>query len=108
MFFVVLVFRLPPRSTRTDTLVPYTALFRALPRRRAARGGRARARRDLLRRGAWWLRPRPARRDRDLRGARRRLPVDGRLYLDPQHGGVDDRPVRQRCAARAQIGRAHV
>src|SRR3546814_8678311 len=29
--------RLPPRSTRTDTLFPYTTLFRSL--RRAGRGG---------------------------------------------------------------------
>src|SRR3546814_1224805 len=41
--------RRPPRSTRTDTLFPYTTLFRstapagpALPRRGAARGARPR------------------------------------------------------------------
>src|SRR3546814_7602379 len=34
--------RRPPRSTRTDTLCPYTTLFRALPARRG-RGVRARA-----------------------------------------------------------------
>src|SRR3546814_4935763 len=37
--------RRPPRSTRTDTLFPYTTLFRSLPRRRvddgADRGGGA-------------------------------------------------------------------
>src|SRR3546814_3361495 len=31
--------RRPPRSTRTDTLFPYTTLFRSPPRRRPAAGG---------------------------------------------------------------------
>src|SRR3546814_18131503 len=31
--FLVLMIRRPPRSTRTDTLVPYTPLFRSLPGR---------------------------------------------------------------------------
>src|SRR3546814_6623333 len=31
--------RRPPRSTRTDTLFPYTTLFRSLRRRFARRGG---------------------------------------------------------------------
>src|SRR3546814_7523592 len=37
MYFVVffLMIRRPPRSTRTDTLFPYTTLFRSLRRRRA-------------------------------------------------------------------------
>src|SRR3546814_19098529 len=35
LFFLFLMLRLPPRSTRTDTLFPYTTLFRALT---AARG----------------------------------------------------------------------
>src|SRR3546814_8678930 len=30
-FFFVMILR-PPRSTRTDTLFPYTTLFRSLPR----------------------------------------------------------------------------
>src|SRR3546814_15842358 len=30
-FFVCLMIRRPPRSTRTDTLFPYTTLFRSLP-----------------------------------------------------------------------------
>src|SRR3546814_5132409 len=33
--FFYLIVRLPPRSTRTDTLFPYTTLFRS-PRRRSA------------------------------------------------------------------------
>src|SRR3546814_6740778 len=31
--------RRPPRSTRTDTLFPYTTLFRSIPHRAPARGG---------------------------------------------------------------------
>src|SRR3546814_16405270 len=32
MLFFYLMIRLPPRSTRTDTLFPYTTLFRSLRR----------------------------------------------------------------------------
>src|SRR3546814_13978927 len=32
-FFFFLMIRRPPRSTRTDTLFPYTTLFRSRPRR---------------------------------------------------------------------------
>src|SRR3546814_9822384 len=40
-FFFFLMIRRPPRSTRTDTLFPYTTLFRSLQRRRLAfRGSR--------------------------------------------------------------------
>src|SRR3546814_2943243 len=35
IFFFFLMIRRPPRSTRTDTLFPYTTLFRS-PRERAA------------------------------------------------------------------------
>src|SRR3546814_13861916 len=34
MFFVCVMIRRPPRSTRTDTLFPYTTLFRSGDRRR--------------------------------------------------------------------------
>src|SRR3546814_20877886 len=34
-FVFFLMIRRPPRSTRTDTLFPYTTLFRSHPRRRA-------------------------------------------------------------------------
>src|SRR3546814_11036378 len=43
--FFFLMIRRPPRSTRTDTLFPYTTLFRS------ARGGRLGAYRDALRDG---------------------------------------------------------
>src|SRR3546814_7661083 len=41
MLFFFLMIRRPPRSTRTDTLFPYTTLFRSAGRndRQAARGG---------------------------------------------------------------------
>src|SRR3546814_6673391 len=35
-FCFFLMIRRPPRSTRTDTLFPYTALFRSFPRRQDA------------------------------------------------------------------------
>src|SRR3546814_5403984 len=38
LFFLMI--RRPPRSTRTDTLFPYTTLFRSLPPRRADRDDR--------------------------------------------------------------------
>src|SRR3546814_16382959 len=37
-FFVFLRIRRPPRSTRTDTLFPYTTLFRSATRLRASYG----------------------------------------------------------------------
>src|SRR3546814_3780901 len=40
-FFFFLMIRRPPRSTLTDTLFPYTTLFRSIPCRRASRVGRA-------------------------------------------------------------------
>src|SRR3546814_4558658 len=39
---VFLMIRRPPRSTRTDTLFPYTTLFRSLPGRHGDRRGRSR------------------------------------------------------------------
>src|SRR3546814_1750530 len=41
--------RRPPRSTRTDTLFPYTTLFRSRGARRGGRLGAARQRRRLAR-----------------------------------------------------------
>src|SRR3546814_2465272 len=40
IFFFFLMIRRPPRSTRTDTLFPYTTLFRSLPDRRHCGGCR--------------------------------------------------------------------
>src|SRR3546814_9658872 len=43
VFFLMI--RRPPRSTRTDTLFPYTTLFRSAPRRARARQSRRELRR---------------------------------------------------------------
>src|SRR3546814_11293809 len=78
--FLFLMIRRPPRSTRTDTLFPYTTLFRsavasALPGRRARRSGHAGLgggdvgdprHRSLVANRAWLARA------RDLHRARRR------------------------------------
>src|SRR3546814_16492783 len=66
--------RLPPRSTRTDTLFPYTTLFRSPG---ADRGCRARRRRRRRRRA-----PRPR-----LRAAFHRLRRPRRLHRRPRRKG---------------------
>src|SRR3546814_14973590 len=50
--FFFLMIRRPPRSTRTDTLFPYTTLFRSLRARRGWRPGIARMAAAVDRRGA--------------------------------------------------------
>ncbi len=65
-----------------------------LPARHDPRGRRARFRRDLRLRGKRRHRPRPARGGADHGGDGLWLPVDQRLHLDPQHGELDDRPLR--------------
>src|SRR3546814_13886643 len=95
LFFFLLMIRRPPRSTRTDTLFPYTTLFRSpelaadallcvrgRDRRRARRPRRPRDHPD---------REQPAR-------PRRRHP-----FPAPRIGLVD-----RRRAFSAEIGRAHV
>src|SRR3546814_10257968 len=42
VLFFFLMIRRPPRSTRTDTLFPYTTLFRSLPRHPVAESRRVR------------------------------------------------------------------
>src|SRR3546814_9269641 len=56
VFFVVMI-RRPPRSTRTDTLFPYTTLFRSLG------GARVNRRRPISARGRGWVSPRSIRRE---------------------------------------------
>src|SRR3546814_11232980 len=52
LFFVIfLMIRRPPRSTRTDTLFPYTTLFRSAALRSARRDRLRRLLRRVLRRG---------------------------------------------------------
>src|SRR3546814_9816408 len=49
MFFFLMI-RRPPRSTRTDTLFPYTTLFRSVP---GHAGFREEGARDRVRRTRW-------------------------------------------------------
>src|SRR3546814_12415870 len=74
IIFFFLMIRRPPRSTRTDTLFPYTTLFRSGQRRLRARGGGHRALQDRPASPALGkpeLRRRPARR-RGIRAGDRR------------------------------------
>src|SRR3546814_15477854 len=105
-FFFFLMIRRPPRSTRTDTLFPYTTLFRS----RAA-AGRSVARHDLPepdllpRARADLLAIEPALRDGDRGGGDDRLAHPARQ--DTGQPGVQA-PHRRARRRRAQIGRAHV
>src|SRR3546814_15821280 len=101
--------RRPPRATRTDTLVPYTTLFRSGPREDDADGGADEDRRGTFRWRVQGLRPdrhgagREGARDHDLdlaRGIRvehaplraRGLPGPRGLREEHDHGcGADGR-----------------
>src|SRR3546814_14358970 len=73
LLFFFLIIRLPPRSTRTDTLFPYTTIFRS---RHVCAGDRERLRSRLQR----------------CRGALRRgLPSGGGRVFDVQLRARDDR-----------------
>src|SRR3546814_2019832 len=73
-----LMIRRPPRSTRTDTLLTYTTLFRSAGRYRAARAGASR-----------YLAALPLSRDADRRTGRAR-----RRTARAHDGGGKDRPAR--------------
>ena len=64
-----------------------------------AQGGGARLRRHLRQGRRRRLGADAARRRADLRGTGAGLHLDRRLYLDPQHGGLDDRRLRRRRGA---------
>src|SRR3546814_7138322 len=114
--FLFVMIRRPPRSTRTDTLFPYTALFRARRpgrRQRTGRGGRPPApggegppRAAVVRRG----RPPPCRRRRGSGGGATRARCPGRppppTALPARRGAP--LPPRRARAHHRQIGRAHV
>src|SRR3546814_16383494 len=75
IFFFFLMIRRPPRSTRTDTLFPYTTLFRSAARAdecarpaTAARTGRTESRRVALVRQCILAVARARRRSRRRRG----------------------------------------
>src|SRR3546814_11421078 len=94
LLFFFLIIRRPPRSTRTDTLFPYTTLFRSL----GTRG------------------PAPVRavtaRDADLEAGEPRHARIGRIATAQGSQlltGRTARPVRAACRSDAgEIGRAHV
>src|SRR3546814_17219682 len=71
-FLVFLMIRRPPRSTRTDTLFPYTTLFRSLDRSRPPHTLPLDWRRRLRQADP---RPRAELRHLDHHGAETRLPV---------------------------------
>src|SRR3546814_4606322 len=88
LYFFFLMIRRPTRSTRTDTLFPYTTLFRSVPCRRAAQQRRSALRFRRRRQGIC-----PRRRNReegfwhhDL-SARSRNAGDEALWLQPDGGG---------------------
>src|SRR3546814_8786958 len=80
--------RRPPRSTRTDTLFPYTTLFRSAGDGLAGRAGVWRAGRAQLRGGGLGVQGR--RRPVGRRGAAgRQAGGEGRVRaVEPGHGGV--------------------
>src|SRR3546814_16491372 len=92
-FYIVLFFlmiRRPPRSTRTDTLFPYTTLFRSHDQRDRQRqiGQQPQRARDIA--AAW----------------RRGTGVGGHVWGRDWGFGIGDSKVRRR--ADPEIGRAHV
>src|SRR3546814_12742505 len=104
--------RRPPRSTRTDTLFPYTTLFRSnAVQDRQHRALRHAAKRKRLRPGG----------DEEVAATRRRQPpahfnsakaIAVGLYRGPATSlpalGRQPAPVRNQRIAIKQIGRAHV
>src|SRR3546814_16743439 len=87
--FFFLMIRRPPRSTRTDTLFPYTTLFRSVAERRPGKKADAPRPGHIL-----W--PRHAERLREIRA--------DRMHLERRIIGREQR----RRVAQMQIGRAHV
>src|SRR3546814_5701293 len=71
--FFFLMIRRPPRSTRTDTLFPYTTLFRSPPARRRRRPPRR------------WSAPRSSRRpNRRRRGPLLNVAAKDRILVTPR------------------------
>src|SRR3546814_14837633 len=123
MFYVCFFLRTrrPPRSTRTDTLVPYTTLFRSVVARGVARGQHQVDQVALQLRGQVQVEHRGARGEhvvlRDPLGSRRfdLQPLPRALARQPQDlafgvgGRVTDAHVHQEAVElRLEIGRAHV
>src|SRR3546814_14772998 len=91
-FFFFLMVRRPPRSTRTDTLFPYTTLFRSEPPRDGAALRLGHPRVAARRRRVPHLRPRRSRRGRQmvrLRLSRSRTPSAPPLHHRHQEGAIN-------------------
>src|SRR3546814_7664458 len=101
--------RRPPRSTRTDTLFPYTTLFRSCSRRDYRTGdelSNARAREEG---GVRLLQDEAERRTRCVRPGDDRARLRGACASRPdRRRGVRDRRPPCRSGWRGEIGRAHV
>src|SRR3546814_19482447 len=96
IFFVFLMIRRPPRSTRTDTLFPYTTLFRAALH---------------LRDGADDLLDLVAVTAREVDGGafgRAAVDVENALVLDRRELGLQVGEENIARSAHQEIGRAHV
>src|SRR3546814_18254034 len=101
--------RLPPRSTRTDTLFPYTTLFRSFPARRQRpwrfpdrdRGGEAARQGGQPRETAWPYRP-----DR-IDHRREGLSRDLGLWRDQSGGAPSGEGARARMGAARDQRQCH-
>src|SRR3546814_12398893 len=96
LFFFFLMIRRPPRSTRTDTLFPYTTLFRS-----------ARSLADEVTSGALDLDHLPAD-DEDAIKALTRIKGIGRWSAEIYLLFAEGRPDAWPAGDLAEIGRAHV
>src|SRR3546814_17549742 len=104
-FFFFLMIRRPPRSTRTDTLFPYTTLFRSADRVKPERDQNNRK----VYRDSWWIFGEPR---RELRPALQKLDryiatVETSKHRYFQFLGANIRPDNKPIVV-AKIGRAHV
>src|SRR3546814_11104644 len=111
VFFLMI--RRPPKSTRTDTLFPYTTLFRSLhPCRRRGAGDRRRRRRLVRRRRLPQGPPgRPLRHRQGPRRPRSQGRSRGLAAALPPHRHLPARPpaqVRERHPADSGIFRHHL
>src|SRR3546814_15289746 len=89
-YFFFLMIRRPPRSTRTDTLFPYTTLFRSVLARDVGRTARAAHPRRTFRRVLRPRAPRPDQQRRVPEGLRRLAGTLPRAHLHRRHA----RPLR--------------
>src|SRR3546814_14612144 len=104
-YFFFLMIRRPPRSTRTDTLFPYTTLFRAVLARDVGRTARAAYPRRTFRRVLRPRAPRPDHQRRVPEGLRRLAGDFPRAHLHRRHArSVGLRPAHPRAAADAHPG----